>query len=70
MKCTSALRQLVYDTIPNAIYEYLQMGQKPSRLCLEIFCINVMEIFGPVYLQKHTITDVVKLFGIHEQKLG
>nr|GEU35773.1 RNA-directed DNA polymerase, eukaryota, reverse transcriptase zinc-binding domain protein [Tanacetum cinerariifolium] len=39
MKCTSAIRQLTYDTVPNFMDEYLQIGHETSRLCLEIFCI-------------------------------
>ncbi|GJT14974.1 hypothetical protein Tco_0873680 [Tanacetum coccineum] len=34
MKCTSTIRQLAYDTIPNALDEYLQMGYTTSRLSI------------------------------------
>ncbi|GKF90973.1 ALP1-like protein, partial [Tanacetum coccineum] len=37
MKCTSAIRQLAYDTVPDALDEYLQMGHATSRLSLEHF---------------------------------
>ncbi|GJV78638.1 ALP1-like protein [Tanacetum coccineum] len=38
LKCTSAIRQLGYDTVPDALDEYLQMGEATSRLSLEHFC--------------------------------
>ncbi|GKA85851.1 ALP1-like protein [Tanacetum coccineum] len=38
MKCTSAIRQLTYGTVPDALDEYLQMGHATSRQSLEHFC--------------------------------
>ncbi|GJU29763.1 hypothetical protein Tco_1173352 [Tanacetum coccineum] len=35
MKCTSAIRQLSYDNVPDALDEYLQMCAKTSRDALE-----------------------------------
>ncbi|GJT63166.1 ALP1-like protein [Tanacetum coccineum] len=33
IKCTSAIRQLAYGTVPDALDEYLQMGNATSRQC-------------------------------------
>ncbi|GKB93060.1 hypothetical protein Tco_0979197, partial [Tanacetum coccineum] len=57
-KCTFAIRQLLYSTVPDALDEYLQMGTTTSRLSLEHFCRSVMEIFGLEYLRKPTVTDI------------
>ncbi|GJT70208.1 hypothetical protein Tco_1029494 [Tanacetum coccineum] len=35
LKCTSAIRQLVYDTAPDAFNEYLQIAERTSRECLD-----------------------------------
>ncbi|GJW99137.1 ALP1-like protein [Tanacetum coccineum] len=53
-ECTSSIRQLAYDMVPNALDEYLQMSEKTSRLSLDHFCNFVMENFGPEYLRKPT----------------
>ncbi|GKB57869.1 ALP1-like protein [Tanacetum coccineum] len=58
IKCTSAIRQLAYDTVPDALDEYLQMGNATSRQCLEYFCTSIIQIFGPEFLRKPTLTDV------------
>ncbi|GJS82713.1 ALP1-like protein [Tanacetum coccineum] len=70
MKCTSVIRQLAYDIVPDFLDEYLQISTKSSRLSLDHFCTSVMEIFGPEYLRKPTMTDVLKLYRHHEEKHG
>ncbi|GJX41752.1 ALP1-like protein isoform X1 [Tanacetum coccineum] len=42
LKCTSAIRQLAYDTAPDAFDEYLQIAARTSRECLDNFtkCIH------------------------------
>ncbi|GJX16515.1 hypothetical protein Tco_0217347 [Tanacetum coccineum] len=37
MKCTSVICQLAYDTKPDAFDEYLQMGERSGRECLNSF---------------------------------
>ncbi|GJW98110.1 ALP1-like protein [Tanacetum coccineum] len=70
MKCTSAIRQLAYDIVPDFLDEYLQMSIKSSCLSFDHFCTSVMKIFGLEYLRKPTMTDVVKLHRHHEEKHG
>nr|GEU29965.1 hypothetical protein [Tanacetum cinerariifolium] len=50
LKCTFIILQLAYDTVPDALDEYLQIGQATSRLSLGHFYRSIMEIFGPEYL--------------------
>ncbi|GKD89908.1 ALP1-like protein [Tanacetum coccineum] len=69
-ECTSAIRQLAYGIVPDFLDEYLQISTKSSRLSLDHFCTSVMEIFGPEYLRKPTMTDVLKLYRHHEEKHG
>ncbi|GKF43793.1 reverse transcriptase domain-containing protein [Tanacetum coccineum] len=70
LKCTSAICQLAYDIAHDFLDEYLQISEKTSRLSLDHFCTFVMKIFGPQYLRKPTMTDVVKLYRHHEEKHG
>nr|GEV54124.1 hypothetical protein [Tanacetum cinerariifolium] len=70
MKCTSAIRQLAYDIVPDFLDEYLQISTKSFSLSLDHFCTSVMEIFGPEYLRKPMMTEVVKLYRHHEEKRG
>ncbi|GKA37902.1 hypothetical protein Tco_0724467 [Tanacetum coccineum] len=43
MKCTSAIRQLAYGTSPDALDEYLQMGEHCARNCLDFFTMCIMD---------------------------
>ncbi|GKE20991.1 hypothetical protein Tco_1432503 [Tanacetum coccineum] len=70
LKCTSTIRQLTNGIVPDALDEYLQMGEATSRISLEHFCTSIIEIFGPKYMRRHTITDIEKLYAFHEQKQG
>ncbi|GJV03797.1 hypothetical protein Tco_1337366 [Tanacetum coccineum] len=35
VKCTSAIRQLAYAAVPNSLDEYLQIGEKLPRECID-----------------------------------
>nr|GEW95693.1 hypothetical protein [Tanacetum cinerariifolium] len=70
LKCTSAIHQLAYGIVANALYEYLHMGHATSRLSLEHFCTYVMDIFRHEFLQKPTIPDVEKLYARHQKFTG
>nr|GEX43713.1 hypothetical protein [Tanacetum cinerariifolium] len=70
IKCTSAIRLLAYNTVPDALDEYLQTGNATSRQCLENFCTSIVHIFGPEFLREPTLTDVERLYAFHENKHG
>ncbi|GKD20690.1 WAT1-related protein isoform X1 [Tanacetum coccineum] len=70
VKCTSAIRQLAYGSVPDSLDEYLQIGTKTARDCLVNFCNGVMELYGEEYLRKPTQTDIEKLYAYHEEKHG
>ncbi|GJS54014.1 WAT1-related protein isoform X1 [Tanacetum coccineum] len=59
VKCTSAIRQLAYDAVPDSLDEYLQIDDKTSRDCLMAFCNGVMELYGEEFLRRPTQTDTV-----------
>nr|GEX02329.1 hypothetical protein [Tanacetum cinerariifolium] len=69
-KCTSAVRQLTHNIISDVLDEYMQMGHATSRQCLEHFCTSIIQVFGPEFLRKPTITDVERLYAVHENKHG
>nr|GEW36652.1 hypothetical protein [Tanacetum cinerariifolium] len=70
VKCTSAIRQLAYNSVPDSLDEYLQIGTKTARDCLINFCNGFMELYGKEYLRKTTQTDIEKLYAYHEEKHG
>nr|GEV46762.1 hypothetical protein [Tanacetum cinerariifolium] len=70
VKCTSAIRQLEYDTVPDSLDEHLQIDEKTSCDCLMDFCNGVIEFYGEEFLQRPTQTDVEKLYAFHEKKHG
>nr|GEZ07160.1 hypothetical protein [Tanacetum cinerariifolium] len=39
-------------------------------MALDHFCKAVMEIYGPEFLRKPTVTDIEKLYRHHEEKHG
>nr|GEX83884.1 putative nuclease HARBI1 [Tanacetum cinerariifolium] len=68
LKCTSAIRQLAYDVHADFLDEYVQINERTSRTALDHFCQAVMEIYGPEFLRKPTVTDIEKLYRHHEEK--
>ncbi|GJX83477.1 putative nuclease HARBI1 [Tanacetum coccineum] len=70
MKCTSAIRQMAYGAVPDALDEYLQMGATTARKSLQMFCKAIMELYGEEFLRKPTYTNMKKLYAYHEEKHG
>ncbi|GJY92042.1 ALP1-like protein [Tanacetum coccineum] len=70
VKCTSAIRQMTYDIVRDALHEYLQMGATTARVNLVHFSNAVMELYGREYLRQPIYTDMEKLYAHHEQKHG
>ncbi|GJU76148.1 transcription elongation factor SPT6 [Tanacetum coccineum] len=70
MKCTSAIRQLAYDLTPDALDEYLQMGDHCARDCLDFFTMCVIQLFMPEYLRKPDFNDIQKLYTAHNNIHG
>ncbi|GJU48963.1 ALP1-like protein [Tanacetum coccineum] len=70
LKCTSAIRQMAYDTSPDAFDEYLQIAERTSRECLDHFtkCIHVL--YYNKFLRRPTATDIQKTYELHEEKHG
>ncbi|GKC20315.1 serine/threonine-protein kinase STY17-like protein [Tanacetum coccineum] len=67
IKCTSAIRQLAYDVNASFLDEYTQISERSSCMSLDHFCQAVMEIYGPEFLRKPTVTDVEKLHRIYPE---
>nr|GFC10113.1 hypothetical protein [Tanacetum cinerariifolium] len=70
MKCTFTIRQMAYKAIPDALDEYLQMGETTTRDSLRLFCKAIMELYGEEFLRKPTYTGMKKLYAHHEEKHG
>ncbi|GKD32774.1 hypothetical protein Tco_1248283 [Tanacetum coccineum] len=70
IKYTSAIRQLAYGVNDSFLDEYMQISERSSRMALDHFCEAVMEINGPEFLRKPTVTDIEKLYRHHEEKHG
>ncbi|GJY50468.1 hypothetical protein Tco_0441315 [Tanacetum coccineum] len=66
VRCTSVIRQMTYDTVPDALDECLQMGAATACDNLVYFCNAVMELYGREYLRLSTYTDMEKLYAHHE----
>ncbi|GKC23384.1 hypothetical protein Tco_1025534 [Tanacetum coccineum] len=60
MKCTSAICQMAYGSVPDSLDEYLHMGATTARKCLHMFCKAIMELYGEEFLRKPTYTDMKK----------
>ncbi|GKD44105.1 ALP1-like protein isoform X1 [Tanacetum coccineum] len=70
LKCTSSIRQLAYGVYAEFLNEYMQISERTSRTALDHFCQVVMQIYGPEFLRKPTMTDIEKLYLHHEEKHG
>ena len=65
MKCTCALRQLAYGISPDALDEYLQIGEHCARDCLDFFTMCIIQFFGKEFLRKPTEEDIRNLYQAH-----
>ncbi|GJR06561.1 reverse transcriptase domain-containing protein [Tanacetum coccineum] len=70
MKCTSPIRQLAYGTSPNALDEYLQIGEHCARNCLDCFIMCIIDLFTHEFLRKPDVNDVRKLYDAHNRIHG
>ncbi|GJW62795.1 ALP1-like protein [Tanacetum coccineum] len=70
VKCTSTIRQLAHDAVPDSLDEYLQISDKTSCDCLMAFCNGVMELYGDEFLRRPMQTAVKKPNAFHEEKHG
>ncbi|GKA40971.1 ALP1-like protein isoform X1 [Tanacetum coccineum] len=70
IKCTSAIHQLACGVNSTFLDEYIQISERSSIKSLDHFCQAVMDIYGPGYLRKPTVTDIEKLYWHHEEKQG
>lgn len=70
IKVTSSIRQLAYGVNPDMLDEYVQMGASTVRECLYKFCEVIMELYGPEYLRKPTVTDIDRLYEHHHRVHG
>ncbi|GJY98202.1 ALP1-like protein [Tanacetum coccineum] len=70
MKCTAAIRQLVYDTTPDAFDEYLQMSERTARDYLLYFNMCIIDLYMSKYLRKPTLEDVEKIYNQHLTRHG
>nr|GEY49390.1 hypothetical protein [Tanacetum cinerariifolium] len=68
LKCTYAIRQLAYSVHADFLDEYMQISERTSHTALDHFCQAVMEIYGPEFFRKPTVTDIEKLYLHHEEK--
>ncbi|GJS98772.1 zf-CCHC domain-containing protein [Tanacetum coccineum] len=70
VKCTSTIHQLKYGVHADFLDEYMQISERTSRTALDYFCQAVMQIYGPEFLRKPTMTDIEKLYLHQEEKHG
>nr|GEV62215.1 integrase, catalytic region, zinc finger, CCHC-type, peptidase aspartic, catalytic [Tanacetum cinerariifolium] len=70
MKCTSVIRQVAYDTSPDALDEYLQMEKHCARDYLDCFTMCIIDLFTPEFLRKPDVNDVQKLYDAHNRIHG
>ncbi|GKB58960.1 ALP1-like protein [Tanacetum coccineum] len=63
IKCSAAIRQLAYDSSPDAFDEYLQMSERTARDCLLYFNMCIIDLYMSKYLRKPTLEDVEKIYN-------
>ena len=68
LKCTSAIRQLAYNTAPDALDEYLQIVERCSRQCVDAFCKCIHVLYSEKYLRQPNADDIEKIYALHEEK--
>ncbi|XP_042003653.1 uncharacterized protein LOC121752599 [Salvia splendens] len=51
-KCTTVIRQMVYEGATDMFDEYLHVVNTTGHECLKKYCKGVIQIFSPTYLRK------------------
>ncbi|XP_021719320.1 uncharacterized protein LOC110686994 [Chenopodium quinoa] len=67
-KCTAAIRMLAYGTSPDAMDEYLRIGETTSRKALQHFCQGVITHFEAEYLRSPTNEDLRRILHQNEMR--
>ncbi|XP_024013606.1 uncharacterized protein LOC112087825 [Eutrema salsugineum] len=67
-KCTAVIRLLAYGTAADTVDEYLRLGEKTDRACLEHFVEGIVDLFGDEYLRRPTPEDLQRLLHFGEQR--
>nr|XP_043639857.1 uncharacterized protein LOC122610970 [Erigeron canadensis] len=67
-KCTSAIRQLATGNPPDEYDKYLEMAQRTSRECLQVFCDATVDTYEQEYLRRPTTHDILRLYEAHEER--
>ncbi|GKD68310.1 retrovirus-related pol polyprotein from transposon TNT 1-94 [Tanacetum coccineum] len=70
IKCTSAISQLAYKTSPDALDEYLQIGEHCARDCLDFFTMCIIDLFTAEFLRKPDVNDIRTLYAAHNSVHG
>nr|XP_043626069.1 uncharacterized protein LOC122597555 [Erigeron canadensis] len=52
----------------NRYDEYLEMAQRTSRECLQVFCDAMVETYEQEYLRRPTTHDILRLYEAHEER--
>ena len=50
-KCRTAIRVLAYGSVLDSVDEYLMLGSTTTRLCVENFVKEIINLFGDEYLR-------------------
>nr|XP_043620061.1 uncharacterized protein LOC122591902 [Erigeron canadensis] len=61
-------RQLATGNPPDEYDEYLEMAQRTSRECLQVFCDAIVEMYEQEYLRRPTTHDILRLYEAHEER--
>nr|XP_043615943.1 uncharacterized protein LOC122587843 [Erigeron canadensis] len=67
-KCTSAIRQLATSNTPDEYDKYLEMAQRTSRECLQMFCDAIVQTYDTEFLRSPTTHDILRLYEAHEER--
>uniref|UniRef100_A0A0D3B8S3 Myb-like domain-containing protein n=1 Tax=Brassica oleracea var. oleracea TaxID=109376 RepID=A0A0D3B8S3_BRAOL len=67
-KCNAAIRVLAYGSVADTVDEYLRLGEKTTRLCVQNFVEGIIYLFGDEYLRRPTPADLQRLLDIGEHR--
>ncbi|XP_021974841.1 uncharacterized protein LOC110869948 [Helianthus annuus] len=67
-KCTSAIRQLAYDTSRDMWDEYLKMSKQNFTREFVSFCKGMVKLYSTKYLRRPTKNHIIKFYQAHESK--
>ena len=65
-KVRTALRMLAYDIPADLVDDHLAMGESQAIMCVKLFTVEIVQVFGQEYLRSPNAEDAPRIFEMNK----